>query len=270
MKKNYLLYFFILTFALAWAMWLPAALIKLSGGTSILGPDKVGSFARWAPGIAAIIITAFLTGKQGSRDLFRLLKIWKVPIGWFLFVLLFQPALLFISKWIDLSLLDRSYEVISPLSTTDIEAPFIFIAIGAIISAIPGAFMEELGWRGFALPMLQGKNNALVASIILGLIWGLWHVPAIMYLEGTDIWNIVWAVLNTISVTILFTWIFNNTKGSLLLVTLFHVSIEYSKYFFGAIPSGTADIVTWLVAVIVLIFTGVANLSKIRERIQSD
>ena len=269
MKKNSLLYFFTLTFALAWAMWLPAALIKLSDGISILGPDKVGQFARWAPGIAAIIITAFLTGKQGIGDLFRSLKIWKVPIGWYLFALLFEPVIFAVSKWIDFSLLDQTYDVISPLSTTDIDAPFIFIVIGVIISAIPGAFMEELGWRGFALPRLQSKNTALAASIVLGLIWGAWHIPAIMFEEGTDVLNIVWAVVNTVSVTILFTWIYNNTKGSLLLVTIFHASIQYSMNFLGVIPSQTANLLKWLAVIVIVIVAGPANLSKSNERIQS-
>jgi len=270
MKRFQLETFFLLTFLLAWVMWFPAALTKLSGGISILGPDKVGSLARWAPGIAAVIITAFLAEKQGIGDLFRPLRIWKVPFGWYLFALLFQPALFFVSKWIDFSLLDKSYEVISPLSSTDIEAPFVFIAIGAIISAIPGAFMEELGWRGFALPRMQNKYNALTASIILGLIWGAWHIPSIMYLEDVGTLNIVWAVVNTISVTILFTWIFNNTRGSLLLVTLFHISIQYSENFLGVIPTQTSPLLKWLVAVIVVISTGVTNLSGNNHRIQSD
>jgi len=270
MKKNSLLYFFFLTFAITWAMWFPAALTKLSGSASILGPDKVGSFARWAPGIAAIIISAFLAGKHGIGDLFRPLKIWKVPFSWYLFVLLFQPALFFVSKWIDLSLLGKSYEVITPLSTLDIDAPFIFIAISVIISAIPGAFMEELGWRGFALPRLQKQNNALIASIILGLIWGFWHIPSIIYLEGTDVFNMVLAVVNTIAVTILFTWIFNNTQGSLLLVTMFHMSIQYSENFLGVIPSQTPTILKWLVAIIILVAVGANNLSKSSERIQSN
>ena len=272
MKKNSLLYFFFLTFAITWAMWFPAALTKLNeGGTPILGPaSPIGQLGRWAPGIVAIVITAFLAGKHGIGDLFRPLKIWRVGIVWYLFVLLFQPILFYVSKWIDFSLLGRSYEVVSPLSTLDIEAPFVFIAISVIISAIPGAFMEELGWRGFALSKLQYKYNALIASIILGLIWGLWHIPSIMYLEGTDVLNIVWAVVNTVSATILFTWVYNNTKGSLLLVTLFHASIQYSENFLGVIPSQTANLLKWLVVIVIVMVVGSANLSKSNERIQSD
>jgi len=268
MKKNSLLYFFILTFLITWSMWFPAALTKLGGGTSMLGPDGLGQFGRWAPGIVAIILTSFSAGKKGIGALFRPLKIWRVNTGWYLFALLFQPILFFIAKWIDV-LLGNIYEVNSPL-TTGVDAPIAFVIPVVIITAIPGAFIEELGWRGFALPRLQNKNTALVASIILGSIWGVWHIPSMLYFGETNGLTIGLAVLNTIPLAILFTWLFNNTQGSLLLVTLFHASLQYSSNFLGTIPSGTADIITWLVAIIVLIITGANHLSKSTERIQSE
>lgn len=265
MKKHSLPIFFILTFAITWAMWLPAALINLNGGTSILGPDAVGQFARWAPGIAALILTGIIAGRQGIGALVRPLKIWRVGIGWYMFALLFQPALFFLAKWID-AFFGNTYEIVYPLST--VEAPIVFVIPIVIITALPGAFMEELGWRGFALPRLQNKNNALIASIILGLIWGLWHVPSMIYFGETNALNITRAVVNTIPVAILFTWLFNNTMRSLLLVTLFHASQQYSENFLGSIPSGTPDIIIWLVAVVILVIAGAENLSKSGKRIQ--
>ena len=270
LKRNLLPIFFILTFTLTWAMWVPATLNKLNGSASILGPDNpIGQIGRWAPGIAAIILTAIIAGKQGVGALFRPLKIWRVNIGWYLFALFFQPGLFFVSKLID-SVMGNTYDVVSPLASVHIDAPFIFIIIGVIVSAIPGAFMEELGWRRFALPILQTKNNALMASIILGLIWGIWHIPSMIFFGGTNALSILWAVVNFIPVTILFTWLFNNAQGSLLLVTLFHASQQYSNNFLGTIPGGTADIITWLVAIVVLMITGANNLSKTSERINSE
>jgi len=268
MKKNSLLYFFILTFVVTWAMWFPAALTKLGGGTSMLGPDGLGQFGRWAPGIVAIILTGFVAGKKGIRALFRPLKIWRVDIGWYLFALLFQPILFFIAKWIDV-LLGNIYEINSPL-TTGVDAPIAFVIPVVIITAIPGAFIEELGWRGFALPRLQNKNTALMASVILGLMWGIWHIPSMLYFGETSGLAIGLAVLNTIPLAILFTWLFNNTQGSLTLAMLFHASLQYSNNFLGTIPSGTADIITWVVAIFVLLSTGANDLSKSNERIQSE
>ena len=270
MKRFQLETLFLLTFLATWAMWLPAALTKLNSGTSILGPDNpVGQLGRWAPGIAAIIITAFLVGKQGIGDLFRPIKIWRVNIGWYLVALFYQPLLFFFAKWID-SLFSKTYEVVSPLTSVNIDAPIIFVIIGVIISAIPGAFMEELGWRGFALRKLQSRNTALIASVILGLVWGAWHIPSMLFFGETNTLNIIWSVVNFIPATILFTWLYNNTQGSLLLVTLFHASTQYSNNFLGTVPTETANIINWLVIIVILFVFGTKNLSKDSERIQSD
>lgn len=268
MKKYSLLIFFLLTFALTWAMWVPASLINAAGGTSVLGPDSpVGQLARWAPGIAAIILTAIIAGNKGVGELFRPLKIGRVHPGWYIFALLFQPVLFIVARWIDSSF-GNTYEIISPLTTVD--APLTFVVPVVIITAIPGAFMEELGWRGFALPRLQNKNNALFASIILGLIWGFWHIPSMTYFGGANARNITWAVLNFIPATLLFTWLFNNTKGSLLLVTLSHASTQYSNNFLGVIPSQTANYLTWLAAIVILVFAGTDKLSRSNERVKND
>ena len=269
-KRNALPIFFILAFALTWAIWIPATLTKLSGGGSILGPDNpVGQFGRWAPGIAAVILTAIIAGKQGVGTLFRPLKIWRVNIGWYLVVLFYQPLLFLFAKWID-GLFGNTYLVVSPLASVHIDAPVIFVIIGVIISAIPGAFMEELGWRGFALPKLQYRTTALNASIFLGLIWGVWHIPSMIFFGETNTLNIIWSVANFIPVTILFIWLYNNTQGSLLLVTLFHASTQYSNNFLGTVPTETANIVTWLVAAVILFIFGIKNLSKDSERVQSE
>lgn len=270
MKRNPLPIFFILTFIITWTMWISATLTKANGGTSILAPDNpVGQLGRWAPGLVAIILTGILAGGKAISGLFRPLKIWRVNIGWYLFALFFQPALFFIAKNID-AILGNSYVVESPLTTVaGAQAPIAFVIPVVIISALPGAFMEELGWRGFALPRLQSKNTALIASVILGIIWGLWHIPSLLYFGQTDVLSITLAVVNTIPVVILFTWLFNNTKGSLLLVTLFHASTQYSNNFLGTIPTQTANIIVWLVAIIVVVITGAEHFSKTNARIQT-
>lgn len=267
-KRFTLLLFFLLTFALTWVMWIPATMTKTSGGTSMLGPDNpIGQLGRWAPGIAAILLIGLFAGKGDIGALFRPVKIWRVNIGWYAFALLFQPVLFFATKFID-GLLGNFYEVASPLASVTGQAPIPFVILVIVISAIPGAFMEELGWRGFALPRLQGRTTALTASVILGFVWGLWHIPSMFFFGQTDALSIVIAVINFIPATILFTWLFNNTKGSLLLATLFHASTQYSNNFLGVIPTQTANILVWLIAILIISLTGVANLSKSNQRVQ--
>lgn len=252
--------FLFVTFSITWGMWIPALLTKLNGGTSLLGPDTpTGQFARWAPGITAILVTWFAVGKTGIGPLIKPIKIWRVNLGWYLFALFFQPALFFVTRTVD-RWLGNTYDVVSPLSKVD--APIAFVIPVVILTALPGAFMEELGWRGFILPRLQSKYSALMASVLLGLIWGVWHIPSIIYLGETNISHIALAVVNTIPITVLYTWLFNNTQQSLFLVSLFHASQQYSNNFLGTIPTFTSDALVWSFAIVITILEGTKYLSR--------
>ncbi|MEA2046534.1 MAG: CPBP family intramembrane glutamic endopeptidase [Euryarchaeota archaeon] len=86
---------------------------------------------------------------------------------------------------------------------------------------------EEIGWRGYALPELQANHSALTASLIIGVIWGLWHVP-LWWMRGNlhqDI-PLTLFMLQIIALSIIFTWMYNNTRGSLLIVHLFHAAVN--------------------------------------------
>jgi membrane protease YdiL (CAAX protease family) len=91
-----------------------------------------------------------------------------------------------------------------------------------------GPLGEEPGWRGFALPRLQRVHGPLVGSLILGILWALWHVP----LFWSGVWtpptipNIIMFILMTTALTIIMTWVFNNAKGSLLITMLMHASFN--------------------------------------------
>ena len=88
---------------------------------------------------------------------------------------------------------------------------------------VGGVLGEELGWRGFALPRMQTKRSALVASLILGGIWASWHLP--FYLSGAQtLSEFAPTFVVTFIATIPITWLFNNTNGSVLLTTLLHAS----------------------------------------------
>jgi membrane protease YdiL (CAAX protease family) len=181
-KQNPLIVFFLLTFAIAWAMWIPAALSKLSGGSSVLGPDNplIGGLGRFAPGIAAVLVAAALAGRRGIKDLVRPAGIWRVSIGWYAVAFLFEPAIVLVSGWLDALL-----GIPAPPSSLQNPTPYPILCVIPIllIYSLPGAFGEELGWRGFALPRLQNTVNAVIASAILGIAWGIctsrcWSITA--------------------------------------------------------------------------------------------
>jgi membrane protease YdiL (CAAX protease family) len=135
---------------------------------------------------------------------------------------------------------------------------------------------EEIGWRGFALPWLQKRFTALQSSLILGLIWSVWHLP-LFWIPGDfhQQLPLMWFLIQTVSITILYTWIFNATKGSLLIILLLHTA---SNTAFGVLPmlpeaaSGSLrpawilNILLVIAAILVIILNGSGTLAKHKPR----
>ena len=144
-----------------------------------------------------------------------------------------------------------------------------------------GPLAEELGWRGFALPRLQQRHTALTSGVVLGLVWGLWHIP-LYFVPGTGQQEILSSGTNpafaivgfvgwTIGLSVLFTWLFNQTRGSLIVVIGFHTAVNLAAFLPAAVGStGPAPmlnvLLTWLVAVVVVLGYGRRTLSSPRSR----
>ena len=106
-----------------------------------------------------------------------------------------------------------------------------------------GPLGEEVGWRGFALPRLQMRHSPLVASLLLSVVWGLWHVP--LHLQGVyhgifpdGLPGILLRIVTTIPTTVLFTWCFNRTRGNLWLVVLLHTAVNNTAGFWLPVTVG--------------------------------
>ena len=142
--------------------------------------------------------------------------------------------------------------------TTLLFLPVIFIS-----QMISSPLLEELGWRGFALPHLQIKFNAFISSILLGFLWGIWHLPLwISY----DL-NIIIGLINIVGYTIIITWIFNSTAGNMLMALLFHASLNISSNFISINQSDyIRPILIWLVVFIIIIKYSWRDLST-RKRL---
>lgn len=263
-KRYQILLFFLLTLAISWAIWIPAAVAKIHGETSVLAPEGlIGGMARWSPGLVAILLSFLVFGKTGVGRLFQALRLWRVGLFWYIFALFFQMVIFYLGKTLD-ALLGNLYEVTSPLISV-YGSQAVFMAPMVILFAFPGALAEELGWRGYVLPRLQNTLNALLGSIIVAIFWGAWHIPLLIYfgdLGANDFTGYLLAVVNFVPVAILYTWIYNNTKGSLLLVTLFHIGQQLSNNLIGVLPTYSDDILFWMVAVVINAIEGVENFSR--------
>lgn len=127
------------------------------------------------------------------------------------------------------------------------------------------AWTEEIGWRGFALPRLQAKRSALSASIILGVIWGLWRLPDRLSSEGFSCIHFVLFMIGIVAASILFTWLYNNTKGSLCIAIMFHAAINTALF---CMPVDRIDLYSltvalmWVVAIAVVRAFGPERLAR--------
>jgi membrane protease YdiL (CAAX protease family) len=262
-RRRPLASFFVLAFAISWLLWLP---LVIAGDGSPSGPSilllLLGSLV---PSTVAILLVAVQYGKAGVRKLLHRLLVWRVGVGWWAAV-------------VALSTLAAAAVGLSILLGGD--SPDVTVVVpGAVVlfvlSIFPGsAGGEEIGWRGFALPHLQSARSALAASVVLGVVWGVWHLP--LYLIGADIRPIglfgPWVVL-TVAMSIILTWMYNGTGGSLLIVVLFHAASNLPLTIFyepldDEVSQPFLIYVALMVvaAAIVVAAAGPANLSRTRGK----
>ncbi len=215
--------FFGLTYAISWLIWIPLALSRLGWGPFHI-PEGASNVVRLlgvlGPATAAILLSAFTGGRKAVGALLGRLKIWRVGWGWWAAVALFPPVLLGAT-----ALLYNAFGGNPRLATVgqDLAGGFIFQVVVLAIATLG----EEIGWRGLALPTLLKDRTALSASLVLGVIWVVWHLPFWALQDTFNQYGLGYWLLNLLSIlpmTIYITWIFNHTRGSILLAAAFHLS----------------------------------------------
>ena len=211
-RRHPLVTFLLLAFAITWVVWIPRA----SGAP--LG--AVGQAWTWAPAIAALLAAALSGGRAALRDLGARLVRWRVGWQWYLVVILGPAAFSLVVAGVYV-LLGGSWAEAAPSAIR--EGPLMMLPLFLVILTLTDGLGEELAWRGFALPRLLTQHNALVASMILGVIWALWHLP-LLWTEGSPMYHQPgWLPLLDITAkSVIFTWVFLHTRGSVLLAMLFH------------------------------------------------
>ena len=263
-KRHPLLAFFLLMFAISWGI--PGLLLLASwgnGGFSIEEYSPISYLAVWSPAIAATIIITTTRGWLGLRQYLLRLLFWRVYWGWYAGILLGIPFLNFLAA----AFTEATGK--NALMVPTISASGLLVA--ALLRLTEGP-LEELGWRGLALPLLQRRCSGWQASIILGLIWGLWHVPAIFLgreVGGSTQGNLVLVLLRLflgfVATSIVMTVVYNATGGNLLLAFLFHWMTNFPyPWETGVDISAMMDLLTVLAASLAVVwgrnYLGKANL----------
>jgi uncharacterized protein len=214
-KRYPVIAFFVLTYTLSWLLESPLVLFRDSV------TDTQGLFlvilASNVPSMLAIVLTAMVFGRGALRNLLGRLLIWRVNPFWYLVVIL-GPAALTAGVVALNSLLGGP--------ALSLGMPLLGVAFFLAFSIFPGSALgEEIGWRGYALPRLQAGRSALSASLIIGPIWGLWHLP--LWLTGDPVKTPIFYVpffFSVIALSVILTWVYNSTGGSLLMVVLLHAT----------------------------------------------
>lgn len=275
MKKYALVTFFFLAYLFTWSNWLPQAL-NSRGITSVQVPGFLTLVSGYGPALAAIIVISLTSGWLGLRELFGRLLRWRVGIQWYL-IALFMPAFVIllaitINKWTGGVAPDFSVATFpfGPPETPLLQKLVILILVFTLGFDGLG---EEIGWRGFALPKLLEGRSALVSSLILGALWAVWHFPYTLT-KGTFLSEVplYWFFINLLALSVIYTWIFNNTNGSLLLPLLFHAAGNTTSNLFPILPPAAPDlriyyftIATHCVIAMGILFLSYSNLQSRKQ-----
>jgi membrane protease YdiL (CAAX protease family) len=268
LKRHSLIIGFVLMFALTWP--LDVALAAQSHGLLPFHiPEILGLFVGYGFVVASLIMTGLTLGKDGLRTLLRRLLAWRVGIQWYLVALFSLTAIdllaLALSTLLSGTMPDFT-KVFAGRFFGDSTNLWYFILPVFLVEALTNG--EEIGWRGYALPRLQTRYSALVSSLIIGVIWAVWHIPHFLMAGNTISFG--WFLLDIIAKAVLFTWVYNNTNGSLLVATLFHAANNTAGAFLpitasvsGVIqPFAIAVVIQWIVAITVTVLAGPVRLSR--------
>jgi uncharacterized protein len=254
-KRRPLIAFFLLSYAFSWWPWVLYAFDLL--------PQPIAGFG---PFLAAVLVLAVTSGKSGIVRLLRRMVRWRVGLRWYAVALLLPVAITLTAAVFNVLLGARAPSAAELGGWTGLFSTF---AILLLVPGLGGAW-EEPGWRGYALPRLQARLSALVASLILWVGVAVWHLP--LMVVGEVHWSDIVFLLGFV---IVFNWVFNNANGSVLILMLMHAANNtFSGSFVGPMFSG-ADSATqaWLfaalwcaAAIVVVVWAGPEHLSREHRR----
>lgn len=258
-KSFSLTIYFILAFVISWG----AILISVGPKGFPLTEEQLPVLIvamLLGPSLAAIIAAGLTSGKQGIRDLFSRLRIWRVNVGWYAVALLTAP----ISTILVLLVLSRfSSSFPTAFSTSDGKASLVIMWI---VSGLFVGFFEELGWTGFAIPKMMKRYSIFLTGLFVGLLWGAWHflvnleantfsgalLPIALLIARLFTWLIAYRILMV--------WVYERTQSQFV-VTLMHVSLVATTGILDPVIEGKNLIiflllkaaVFWIFAIIVLL-----------------
>ncbi|MFN8435031.1 MAG: type II CAAX endopeptidase family protein [Anaerolineales bacterium] len=261
MKTNPIPAFFLLTFGVAWIIWLPIGYLAPDYFLLAIIPGA------WAPTIVSVLLTWLTDGKGGVRQFLSRVIRWRVGVQWYLVVLFGIAFIAFAAQGLNIWLFDG--EPVKLNLPTGIPENGLLLALPIIFFVnifFGGPLAEDIGWRGYALPKLREKMSAFTASLLIGIVWVLWHLPFFWIPEGKIAVGgipLLWFALLTTAWSFLFAWVYVNTE-SILMPVLFHAAVNTTLGTLGILGQANGSLtpvilntlLTWLVVGAIVFFTG--------------
>jgi membrane protease YdiL (CAAX protease family) len=270
-RSAFPLKFVVVAFTFTWIFWLLAVLEARGLITSL--PVPAVFLGAFGPMVAAVAITAQEGGRAGLRSLLSRIVRWRVAPIWYGVAILGPIVIQLLAMALHVILGGQPPDLLAMLGalpTVVVTSIYMFVQVG---------IGEEIGWRGYALPKLQAGYSALASSVILGVIWTLWHLPVFFNPATSYSRTPIWVFLVfLLPVSIIITWVFNSTGGSVLMAMILHAVLNASGPLWRAIPeygameSTTTAVIThvyttqaavlWVGAIVLVLVYGASNLSR--------
>lgn len=243
------------TFLATWLLWAASFAVERqapAGSTVVTIAGAVFLLGVFAPGVLALAFTDRIEGRGATEALFGRVFRWNVGVRWYVFAIGFMPAVKLLAALV--------HRVVTGDWPRFGQEPW-YLMIGALLISTWVQAGEELGWRGYALPGLAERFGLASASIIVGLIWGSWHLPLFFYSNGDLLGQSTpLYLLQVTALSVVMAWLYWRTNGSLLLVMLVHAAVNNIKDIVPSAATGAtnpltfnASLVGWLTVAILWI-----------------
>jgi membrane protease YdiL (CAAX protease family) len=262
-RKHPLVVYVVVTYIFSWSIFIPLAL-KKHGIIELPVPFPVYYFASLGPLLSALVTSYLVGGSESLKELIGRMFRWRVHWVWWLVA--FSPLLLFAVTAAIIRL--ATGERFDPALLGQVE--FLpDLGFGALLLwLLTYGIGEETGWRGFALPRLQKDHSALRASFYLWIIWACWHAPAFFLVYDPAI--LPGFLVGVFAGAIVFTWLYNSSKGSILIVAVWHGVFNFttaSKASKAGIVAAVISTIIMIWAVLVVVLYKPANLSRSKKQV---
>lgn len=242
----------------------------LAVATGLL-PPAWSQLSAFSSSLAGIVLVLIEGRKGGLRELLSRALIWRVGIQWWIFALFFMVVPAVATPYL--------YHLLGGGPAVDWSGlkPLYTVVPSTIFFTFAAGIAEEFGWRGFLLPRLQTRHNALVSALIVGVVWSTWHIPLYfikgemqyeLRLQGGLLLSILGYSVWIFAHSIQFTWLFNNTRGSVLMAAVLHGATNAWSAYFGVnkLPFNGILILAIVSAMISVIIAGTAGTNELSRR----